>query len=312
MTDRKTCIRCQRAIDAYAKTCPYCNWDQSTPPPTGEEAAAPSYVPPRENLWRNKILGAVAFVALVIIAFVVGTFIHGFEPNEVKASQQKPDATATAQTASVRPEPRSNVTLVPVTGDGGVAPIEQPITSAPPQAAGQQSTDATAMPESEYAAAAARAKAQADADAKARAAMVDPRSLTGNAYDASQKAAAAPQPKNQPPATPMASSSASTPNEVSRDNAPAEPESAPTPTRTPAILESRPLPHIATDHDITARLNLTVAPDGHVTDIDISDPIPSMGDVISAVQKWHFKPATENGEPVTSRVSVDITFHANE
>ncbi|HJT18143.1 MAG TPA: energy transducer TonB, partial [Thermoanaerobaculia bacterium] len=140
---------------------------------------------------------------------------------------------------------------------------------------------------------------------------IDPRSLTGNAYDESQKAAAAaPQPKSEQPATPMAS--ASTPTEVSRDNAPAEPESAPTPVRTPAILESRPLPHIATDHDVTARLNLTVAPDGHVTDIDISDPIPSMGDVISAVQKWHFKPATENGEPVTSRVSVDITFHANE
>ncbi|HJT17605.1 MAG TPA: TonB family protein [Thermoanaerobaculia bacterium] len=306
MTDRKTCIRCQRAIDAYAKTCPYCNWDQSTPPPTGEEAAGPSYVPPRENLWRNKILGAVAFVALVIIAFVVGTFIHGFEPNEVKASQQKPDATATALTASVRPEPRSNVTLVPVTGDGGVAPIEQPITSAPPQAAGQQSTDATAMPESEYAAAAARAKAQEEADAKAKAAMVDPRSITGNAYDASQRAAAAP----KPPAPDNAASSINS-TEASR-NAPEQPESAPMPARTAAILESRPLPHIATDHDITARLNLTVAPDGHVTDIDISEPIPNMADVISAVQRWHFKPATENGEPVTSRVSVDITFHANE
>src|SRR5581483_2571975 len=122
MTDRKTCIRCQRAIDAYAKTCPYCNWDQATPPPGADDAAAPAYVPPRENFWRNKILGAVALVALVIIAFVVGTFIHGFEPSDAKASQQKTETAATS-TAPVRTEPRSNVTLVPVTGDGGLTPI---------------------------------------------------------------------------------------------------------------------------------------------------------------------------------------------
>lgn len=303
MTDRKSCIRCGRAIDAYAKNCPYCNWDQATPPPPPEDTA-PAYVPPRENLWRNKIIGAAAFVALIIIAFVVGTFIHGFEPSEVKAAQQKPEQTASVP---LSPSHRSNVTLVPVSGDGGLAPIEQPITSAPAQAAGQQSTDATAMPESEYAAAAARAKAQQEAEDKAKAAMVDPRSLTGNAYDASQRIASTPKPQTSEKASSSINS-----NEVSRDNAPAEPESSPMPARTPAILESRPLPHLAIDHDVTARLNLTVAPDGHVTDIDISDPIPDMGAVISAVQRWHFKPATENGEPVTSRVSVDITFHANE
>lgn len=278
------------------------------PPPSAEEAAAaPVYIPPRENPWRGRILGGIAFVALIIIAFVVGTFIHGFEPSEVKAAQQKPDQ----QTASapVRPPLRSNVTLVPVSGDGGLAPIEQPITTAPPQTPGQQSSDATAMPESEYAAAAARAKAQQEAEEKAKTAMVDPRSLTGNAYDASQRSAAAPpQPKqHQPAENPAAVHSTET-----STNAPMQPESAPPPARTPAILESRPLPHISTDHDITARLNLTVGPDGRVTGIDISDPVPDMGAVISAVQRWHFRPATENGAPVTSRVSVDITFHANE
>src|SRR5690349_18902263 len=120
MTDKKSCIRCQRAIDEYAKICPFCNWDQTMPPPSAEEATAPAYIPPRENSWRGRILGAVAFVALIIIAFVVGTFIHGFEPSEVKAAQQKPEATSTAP---VKPPLRSNVTLVPVTGDGGLTPI---------------------------------------------------------------------------------------------------------------------------------------------------------------------------------------------
>lgn len=308
MTDKKSCIRCQRAIDEYAKICPFCNWDQTMPPPSAEEATAPAYIPPHENSWRGRILGAVAFVALIVIAFVVGTFIHGFEPSEVKAAQQKPEATSTAP---VKPPLRSNVTLVPVTGDGGLTPIEQPITSAPPQAPGQQSSDATALPESEYAAAAARAKAQQAAEEKAKTAMPDPRSMTGNAYETPQRAA----PPSQPPKEqPTETTSGLNPTEAAAasNNEPAQPESAPVPARTPAILQSRPLPHISTDHDITARLNLTVAPDGHVTDIDISEPIPEMGTVIAAVQKWHFKPATENGEPVTSHVSVDITFHANE
>src|ERR671926_117041 len=110
MTDRKSCIRCQRAIDEYARICPFCNWDQTMPPPTAEEAAAAAvpYVPPRENPWRGRILGGIAFVALIIIAFVVGTLIHGFEPSEVKASQQKPDQQQTA-TAPVQAPLRSNV-----------------------------------------------------------------------------------------------------------------------------------------------------------------------------------------------------------
>ncbi|HUJ15081.1 MAG TPA: energy transducer TonB [Thermoanaerobaculia bacterium] len=314
MTNRKSCIRCHRAIDESAKICPYCNWDQSLTPPAAEENATPAYVPPRPPLWRNRALGVFAFVALVVLAFVIGTLIHGFEPSEVKAAQMPKNETAiAANNTLVNPSPRSNVTLVPVTGpNGGLAPIEQPITTAPPQAPGQQAYDATAMPESEYTAAAARAKAEQQAEAKAQASMVDPRSLSGNAYDEvpqpAPKTAAAENEQSQTTAPLLPSVS---PQETSRE-AFAEPESAPEPSRTPAVLESRPLPHIATDHDVAAHLTLTVGPDGHVTDIDVGDPVPDMGDVISAVQRWRFKPATENGEPVTSRVSVDITFHANE
>jgi len=105
----------------------------------------------------------------------------------------------------------------------------------------------------------------------------------------------------------MASSAAPS-NENSFDQR----ESAPTSMRTSAYLQYKPLPHIPVDHDITARLSLTVDPDGHVSDVDVNETVPDMPRLLAAVQNWRFKPATENGVPVTSHVSVDITFRANE
>ncbi len=73
------------------------------------------------------------------------------------------------------------------------------------------------------------------------------------------------------------------------------------------------MPSINVGGNATARLLLTVGADGRVKDIDIARAIP--GDtarLIGAVQEWRFRPATENGVPVASRFSVDITFHGNE
>ena len=292
MTDRKPCIRCERAIDAHAKSCPFCNWDQSqpVPPPEANISTAPPYVPPDERPWRGKILAAVAFAALLVIAFVVGTFIHGFEPSEVKAAQKAP---APQAPQPVTPAHRSDVTLVPVSGSDVLQPIETPITSAPPQAPGQQSSDATALPADQYAAAAARAKAERDAAKKSNP-LVDPRSLTGAASQQGEKPKQAERADN---------------TNASDQQEPAIRRSA---SRTEAYLESKPLPHISVDHDITARLNLTVSAEGRVTDIDINEPIPDMPRLIQAVQNWRFRPATENGTPVTAKVAVDITFRANE
>jgi len=287
MTERKSCIRCERSIDEYAKACPFCNWDQTQIVPPAEEATAPAYVPPPDNGMRTRILGIVAFVALVIIAFVVGTLIHGFEPNQLKAAQVK---NPTPEMTPTTPSHRSNVTLVPVEGSDMPQSVEQPITSAPPQAPGQQPNDATALPADEYAAAAARAKAEREAAAKARNTMIDPRSLTGTAY-------AQPKPVVRSERQQSESALEGTP---------------PTERKTPAYLEYKPLPHLSVDHDITARLNLTVDRDGRVTDVDVNEPIPDMPKLIAAIQNWRFKPATENGNPVTARVAVDITFRANE
>ena len=298
MTDRKPCIRCERAIDAQAKSCPFCNWDQSqpAPPPEANISTAPPYVPPDERPWRGKILAGVAFAALLIIAFVVGTFIHGFEPSEVKAAQKNTPAPQAPQTFT--PSPRSNVTLVPVSGSDMPQTIEQPITSAPPQAPGQQASDATAMPADQYAAAAARAKAEREAAKKSNQ-IVDPRSLTGAAYQESEK------PKQAEKTDTSEAGS-------TRDTSNQEPAIRRSASRTEAFLESKPLPHISVDHDITARLNLTVSPEGRVTEIDVSEPVPEMPKLIQAVRSWRFRPATENGTPVTAKVAVDITFRANE
>jgi TonB family protein len=304
MSNRKTCIRCARPIDEFAKICPFCNWDQTmVPPPPDEVSSAPVYVPPEQKPWRNKIIGVGAFVALVIIAFVVGTLIHGFEPSEIKAAQTKSGAPATPTT----PAHRSNVTLVPINGDGGLTPIEQPITTAPATAPGQQPNDATALPADQYAAAEARAKAQHEAAEKTKSSMVDPRTLTGAASEQSQRTVAASAPA---PSKPRVASNDSDNNPSAAKDVEGPPT---TPTmRTSAYLQYKPLPHIPVDHDITARLSLTVDPDGHVTDIDVSETVPDMPKLIAAVQNWRFKPATENGQPVTSHVSVDITFRANE
>ena len=156
MNDRKPCVRCGRLIDGYARACPFCSWDQSAaPPPKVDTPTEPAYVPPPDNRFRSRIIAGAAFLALVIIAFVVGMFIHGFDAGEVKAAQKNGSPTPHTTTSTAR----NPVTLVPIT-DTNPAPVELPFTSAPPQTPGQQPNDATALPSTEYAAVAARVKEQ--------------------------------------------------------------------------------------------------------------------------------------------------------
>ena len=71
MSDKKPCLRCERAIDPYAKLCPYCNWDQNDPsPPRMEPAAATStYVPPKERDWRRLSMMVGGFILLLVASF---------------------------------------------------------------------------------------------------------------------------------------------------------------------------------------------------------------------------------------------------
>ncbi|MBV9187127.1 MAG: energy transducer TonB [Acidobacteria bacterium] len=288
MAERKPCIRCERPIDSNARSCVYCNWDQGVtkPLPTTAAPAAPAYVPPRDTRLRNRILGAIAFVALVVIAFVIGSLVHGSDPSQAKASQTP--ATPATSTAQAEGGPRADVTLVPI--DGSMQ-SEPPITTAPAMApsAGNvevngDRADATALPSGEYSAAAQRAKAERDV--RTSNGMIDPRTISGGVERAV--------PVNRNPRPQPASQH----NQVIRVSAP--PHTEPIPLY-------QPVPPLRVNRPTSARLFLTVGTDGRVHDIDIAQSIPGeMPRLIASVQNWRFRPATQNGQPVTSTFSVAI------
>ena len=307
MAERKPCIRCERPIDANARSCVYCNWDQGVTerPVQAAAPAAPAYVPPRDTRIRNRILGAIAFVALVIIAFVVGSLVHGSDPSQAKASQTPAQPAAPA--AQVAAGPRADVTLVPVDG-GGSMQTETPITSAPAQApsAGNvdvngDRTDATALPSGEYSAAAQRAKAERDV--RTNNGMIDPRTIPGAVEHAPPvrrpAPTAQPAPQHDRPIR-VAATTAAGGVVITVETLAAAPHTEPIPLY-------QPVPPLRVDHPSSARLFLTVGTDGRVHDIDIAQSIPGeMPRLIASVQNWRFKPATQNGQPVTSTFSVDI------
>ena len=286
MSNRKPCVRCERLIDAYARSCVYCSWDQGTPPPA--ETAPPTvmerpYVPPGDNRARNKLAGAAAFVALVIAAFAVGAFLnreHGEEPAPSTAAH--PTSTAAAST------PRSTVTFVPV--EGGVSSVqpEAPVTSAPAQtpSAGNvdingERSDATALPSEAYSAAAQRANAERAV--RTNNGTVDPRTIGGGV-----------EPR---------------PLRTTNTERPPAPRAAAIPHTQPIPIY-QPVPPMSVDRPTSARLFLTVGTDGRVHDINVAQSIPGeMPRLIASVQNWRFRPATQNGEPVTSTFSVDINVH---
>ena len=127
-------------------------------------------------------------------------------------------------------------------------------------------------------------------------AVVDPRSITGAAYAQGQR----PAPVRRPPPQQVASSQLPGNNEqVSRPRRVA--------IRTRPIPTHQPLPRLFARG--TARLTLLIGPDGRVREVNVERPLSrDTADLVSAVSRWRFKPATENGEPVSAPYSVDISF----
>jgi TonB family protein len=83
--------------------------------------------------------------------------------------------------------------------------------------------------------------------------------------------------------------------------------------RTRPVPISQPIPDIKVDNNVTARLDLTIGPDGHVKAVNLREGIPGQtAKLIATVQQWRFKPATENGVPVTAPFTVDISFRGND
>jgi|ERR1051326_3508811 hypothetical protein len=286
MSERKTCVKCGRAIDAVARICPFCNWDQNEPLPAYKAAPAigalPEYVPPEDRAWRKPIFGMIGGVLGIIVAFVIGVHVHGNKPPVAPPGHSAPITSAASSSEAQRPH--ANVTLVP---DNSAMPsIEQPITSAPVTQPAQgvpselQRTDATAVSSDEYAQMAQRAKAEK----KKMAVLVDPRSITGVAY--------------QTVANPLP---------VRRVERPAVAQT------TNPIPESQPLPQIRVPAYAVARVVLLVGPDGRVHDVDVRQGLGrDTAALVAAVQQWRFRPATLNGSPVASAFSVELSFKPDE
>lgn len=317
MSDKRPCIKCTRNIDRYAKSCVYCGWDQSVPPPPAGAAplvgSGPAYVPPPDRRARNKILGAIALVVVIVGAFSIGTWLHGSDA-AAKAAQSSPGAARTvAENGDAPPAPsRNDITVVPASG---VAASERPITTAPATStasgvpAEYQRNDATAVTSEEYAQMAARAKAEPKTTAGG-----DPRTVRSE-IDGS--APTTPQRRRETPRSAATGSETSPARHSTQDVTVPMRSDEPKPSRivarTRPVPISQPIPSIRVTRNATARLDLTVGPDGSVRDVTIIEPIPGeTAKLIAAIQTWRFKPGTENGVPTTSHFSVDISFHGNE
>lgn len=301
MTDRKRCIRCERPIDAWAGTCPFCNWNQTVPPPSPQAAPPPpavQYKPPEEMNIR-KLVGIAGLGLLsLVLAFLIGMVIN--RDGAPKRAPEELTEQAEEHNSDILKPKRADTPLVPA-GQGGIE--NEPITSAPVAAApGQvpneyQRTDATAVSADEYAQMAKRAQAEK----KKMAVLVDPRSISGPAY-AQGRPAPMPQPQRSP--------SALTPGGEQRADA-APPARIARPSRsvrTRPVPQYQPIPQISARGK--ARFTLVIGTDGRVKDVNIEQMLHggNTAQLVSAIQTWRFKPATENGEPVSAPYSVEISF----
>jgi hypothetical protein len=322
MSERKRCIRCERAIDDWSRICPFCNWDQNQAVPANNAQqiphAAATYVPPSDFDWKKKSLIAAGGVVMLIASFGVGAWINSDgAPKKAPESVVAQSAEEAARAEALRH--RTDTPLVPI-GEGG---IEQPITSAPTTAQAQGATapngydrsDATAVSSVEYQQLAQRAKAEKDR----MAALVDPRSLTGPAY--AQGAAPRPPVRRttapaRPPLMPAAAPPAAAPPQQAAVPAPAVNESPreqaarrATGGNTAPVPEYQPIPSLSTRG--RARLDLVVGPDGRVKQVNVRNAIRGTAELINAVRSWRFRPAMSDGRPVTGSYSVEISFGGN-
>jgi TonB family protein len=276
-----TCVRCHRSIDSWARICPFCNQNQTEPLPALQIVPEPvaNYKPPEEIGLRKQLLIGGAGILLLIAAFGVGVVINSDDaPKQVPSMLEEQAAVHNSNAPR-----RADTPLIATNERGG---FEQPITSAPATLAvggtatdSTQRADATAVSATEYAELAKRAKAEK----QRMAAAIDPRSIVASPY-------VAPPPRPRQPVNPPQMSSTEERAE-----------------RTRPVLEYRPLPYISARG--SARLTLLVGSDGRVREVGVDRPIAgNNAQLIAAVQRWRFKPATENGEPVSAPYSVEISF----
>src|SRR5688572_24836875 len=117
MAERKRCIRCERMIDGWSRTCPFCNWNQAEAVPARPvepPVEVAEYKPPAERDFRKIGLYAGTGVLLLIVAFLVGMII-----NRDGAPKNVPEpVTETDGQPAVSNPKRADTQLVPMNEPG--------------------------------------------------------------------------------------------------------------------------------------------------------------------------------------------------
>jgi TonB family protein len=303
MTGKKPCLHCGRSIDSGARLCPFCNWEQDRTPDEATLAAAQAsaaavtpYETPARELTRRlglKALSGIGVVLAMVGAFIVGGLVYGLTTRD-----SAKERAAEAELAEDDPLPMQqttgggDLTLVPVRGGftGGrtitTAPAAQRNLEIPDE---YQRSDATALPAEEY----SRVVTESTPPPQA-AGPVDPRTITGTPHRPAPLPAP---PRPQPP-----------PQQAQQQPpAPAQPAVR----RTPPIPVSQPVPNVSrVERAGVVSLVLTVDRSGRVSEVRVVEGLPGVTPaVVSAVQRWRFNPATENGSPVEGQFPVEITFN---
>ncbi len=311
MNEPIRCPHCQRQIDATARLCLYCSYDlelgvapRGAPIQAEVPTAAPPAVagaPPVSRVMPSprpgtdprvlRLLVITAIAALLIATFAIGGLVYGLGKREKSTKDVVRETGQTGQSHEL-----SDLTLVadsdPTETIGRVitsSPVPDPDHKIPEEF---QRSDATALPSGEY----SRIIEETHKVAKPTAASVDPLSIVV-----------------KPPAELPAIDRPEKPPGVTEPR-PAENRSGESGQRTRPVPLRQPLPKF---RDVkrggTVRLSLTIGRDGRVQEVNVIESTPGLtAPMISAVQRWQFRPATLNGQPVVGTFPVEITVKAED
>lgn len=329
MAEKKDCIHCSRSIDAAARVCPYCNREQDVsraadarptiPLPPIEVApvvaARPSLVRSVRSQWGMRALVIAAVVGLLMASFAIGGLVYGLGKRGDNKSDKKEEPVRVAENSSRSEFPQ--LTLVPE--NDPTSTIGRSITSAPipdpdhKVPAEFQRSDATALPSTEYSKLLEQNKKAAQPTPQ-QIASADPRVLTAQQPPAYAAAPTPPTPNRSEvePAREREDREPTRPREFTPEPRSQQERERERVVRTDPVPISQPLPQ-GIDEDGTMRFRLRVGPDGRVKEVRVLETMPGMtGRMIASIQRWKFRPATENGIPVDGTFMVDVSFKASE
>lgn len=259
----------------------------------------------------------VGIAAILLATFAVGGLVYRIGKRPAPSTEESVPSTDPAQSARPSPSDLTDLRLVPASDL--TSTVGRSITSAPPRpqaqgpTAGEDRADATALPSQQYARMEERAR-EAAAVEQADSPTVDPRTIRPEPPPPPPVRPTEPEPapsaSAEPPAGP-ADRPVTSPSRLPSPRPPPESEQRREVRRTRPEPISQPLPDINVTG--TARFRLRIGPDGRVREVEVLQTIPgATASLVSSIQQWRFRPATENGRPIEGMHLVDVSFQARD